>query len=303
MFFNLACICQVFYITDFEKQCKDIVNVLCSDSLEGRKAGTLGDKKSQVFLLNRIKKLKVRSFYSKNYIQPFSYSKDTGIVYTSNIVYWIDNKATKNLFFVAHFDHLGFGGEKSRSYTRKAIHPGANDNATGVCMILALSRWYSHKFEQKRWKQKLNFVFVLLSGHEDGLYGSNYLVQNLPQHVKSNILLVINFDMIGRLLYTSGRIEIYDPLKFIDRNILPDNSSVKVDIRNEDILADQKAFINENIPAITISTGMFDDYHRITDTPDKIDFKGIYEIFMFTTQLVNNIYNAKVNCTDLKSKN
>lgn len=271
----------VYDKTLFEKYGREIIEILCSDSLQGRKAGTNGDIKSQQYLTNFLQKHKIKPFYETTYLQPFSYinqNKDT--IYTANIIFWINNRATKYMLFTAHYDHLGYGGQKSRSYFKQAIHPGANDNASGVALVLLLSKYLNSNHQRQFWNKKLNYIFVLFSGHEDGLYGSSYFIESLPLHIVSNIVCAINIDMIGNFNLHHGLV-LYDPNSIIDTSFLKKTTFPITHKPDTLLINDHSSFVKKNVSGLTITTGYFDDYHKISDTPDKINYEGMFTVFKF----------------------
>lgn len=288
----LCAISQVaFSFDEFKLKTKSIIEVLCTDSLQGRKAGTLGDTRTQQFLLKQLYQLKVKPIINNTYIQPLSYIYQNNTVKTANIVFEINNRATKYIIFVAHFDHLGYGGEKSRSYFKQTIHPGADDNASGVAMTMILAQWLDAKHQRKQWKNKANFIFAFVSGHEDGLFGSSHFVSSLPEHIKSNTKIAISLDMVGRLDKEAGLI-IYDPAQVLHKSKISANtSSLKVTILNDEKVNDHNTLLKLNIAAVLMTTGIHDDYHTIYDTPEKINYEGMYETFCFLNSFLLNLVN------------
>jgi len=159
----------------------------------GRKAGTHFEKKAVRYLVNQLVDLKIEKL-SGSFIHTFPFRPDSVITDTAiNIIGFIDNKADSTIIIGAHYDHIGLGGPKSRSLTDKKIHPGADDNASGVAALLLISDFLKTKGTKSE-----NYCIAFLSAHEDGLFGSNDFV-NKKYIDLSNIKLVINLDMIGRL--------------------------------------------------------------------------------------------------------
>ena len=139
-----------------ETRIKEDVTFLASDELEGRQTGTKGEKEAANYIVKRFTELKLTPKGTEGYLQPFTFKPKTnphdevkfdvngdGTITGNNILGFIDNKAENTVIIGAHFDHLGFGGEGSLYRDSiKAIHNGADDNASGVAILLNLvKKW------------------------------------------------------------------------------------------------------------------------------------------------------------------
>ncbi len=222
----------------------------------------------------------------------------------SNVVGFIDNKASNTIIIGAHFDHLGYG-EDGNSMDRgtKQIHNGADDNASGVSGMIELARM----LQASSLKQN-NYLFVAFSGEELGLLGSKYFVQN-PTIDLNAANYMINLDMIGRIndasptitvggfgtspswasiFRTTGKRGIYSgPLvfKFDSSGTGP---------------SDHTSFYLKNIPVLFYFTGTHSDYHRSSDDFNKINFPGelvvlkhIYSVIELKNKETNKTAFAK----------
>jgi Zn-dependent M28 family amino/carboxypeptidase len=131
---------------------KDDVAFLASDSLEGRATGSDGEKIAATYIANRFKDIYVEGKGTDGFFQEFSFKPKTGphedVEFTTNtdgtitgrnVIGYIDNKAENTIVIGAHYDHLGFGDEGSLHRGDKAIHNGADDNASGVAVMLHLA--------------------------------------------------------------------------------------------------------------------------------------------------------------------
>ena len=159
---------------------------LADDNLEGRQTGTEGEKAAADYIAERFKNLGISPKGTNGYFQTFSFKPKTEphqrIKYTVkdgdstvtgiNVIGYLDNKAPKTVIVGAHYDHLGYGAEGSLHRGDTAIHNGADDNASGVAVLLNLAN------RLKDTLQKNNYVFIAFSGEEMGLLGSNYFVKN-----------------------------------------------------------------------------------------------------------------------------
>ena len=175
---------------------------LASDKLEGREFGSKGEKEAAKYLEKRFKELGLDSKGTDGYYQVFAVKPkynphakvqaDTSKALEGrNVIGFINNKAQYTVVIGAHFDHLGYGDEGSLS-EEKAIHNGADDNASGVTVMLQLAEWLQGKYTNN------NYLFIAFSGEEKGLWGSNWFVKH-PTVELSSINYMLNMDMVGRL--------------------------------------------------------------------------------------------------------
>ena len=184
----------------------------------------------------------------------------------------------------AHYDHLGYGDENSLFRGEPEIHNGADDNASGVAGMLELSE----RFAQS--KQNKSLLFAAFSGEEKGLWGSNQFCKS-PTVPLDSIDYMINFDMIGRLrgdtlaVYGTGTsprwmelLEECNDERFI---FVPSESGVGP--------SDHTSFYLEGIPALHFFTGQHPDYHKPSDTADKINVEGIVRIVNFVERLIQRL--------------
>ena len=202
-----------------------------------------------------------------------------------NIMCSSKNSFDSSIVCIAHFDHLGKNSNKSLEIIpskKNQMHPGADDNASGVAMVIELGKWFA-QLENPRFKMILLFT----SGHEDGLFGSeNFVKSNNIDSMK--IKAVFNFDMVGRLDVSSKSLSISD-----NQNELAYYESIPSTFHliEEDIIenSDLKYFEEFALRLVNITTGVHDDYHRITDTPDKINYNGMNDIYEYMKKVILNL--------------
>ena len=224
----------------------------------------------------------------------------------------------------AHYDHLGRGGEGSLAPREGEIHHGADDNASGVAGLIELARMLSTQNPGAR----RTIVFIAFSGEEEGLIGSSYYV-NHPVIPLANTVAMINMDMIGRLkeknLIVGGvgtasewrslidadnvvkgvEVSVNSPVAaatvslnlpaVIGGNGLP---SVTVDAGKQFALtlneggfgpSDHSSFYAKQVPVLFFWTGTHEDYHKPSDTADKINYEGEARIVSFVANVVRDI--------------
>ncbi len=202
---------------------------------------------------------------------------------TRNIVMMLpgEDETLKNeyIIFGAHFDHLGIGGpgSSSRAVDTIATHHGADDNASGVALMLELAE----KFAKTKGSHKRSIVCVAFSGEEMGLLGSKYYAEN-PGIDLTKVNAMINMDMVGRY-QTGNAIQIggvgtAEGFRDIIYSIT-DTSQQKLLLSDEGYgPSDHSSFYGKNIPVLFYSTGAHLDYHTPADTWDKINYEGMIAI-------------------------
>jgi peptidase M28-like protein/PDZ domain-containing protein/PA domain-containing protein len=202
---------------------------------------------------------------------------------TRNVVMVLpgEDKLLKNeyIIFGAHFDHLGMGGpgSSSRAVDTIGVHHGADDNASGVAMMLELAE----KFSATKKSHKRSIICIAFSGEEMGLLGSKYFAEN-PDIDLSKVNAMINLDMLGRLKETNIlQISGAGTAEGLKDSIYAasDTSVIKLTLSDEGYgPSDHSSFYGKDIPVLFYSTGAHLDYHTPSDTYDKINYDGMVNI-------------------------
>ncbi len=199
-----------------------------------------------------------------------------------NVAGYIDNDAEFTVVIGGHYDHLGFGGPTSRDLQDSVLHFGADDNASGTAGVIETARYFSSGI-----LDKYNYLFVAFSAEEKGLLGSRYFTES-DAYDMDKINFMFNFDMIGRMqnnrliLIGTGTSPLWDT---IIKSSKPEHfniTKVKTGIGG----SDHSSFYLQNIPVIFFHTGPHEDYHASTDTPDKINYEGAYDIINFSIDMI-----------------
>jgi aminopeptidase YwaD len=217
-----------------------------------------------------------------------------------NIIGFIDNGAKNTVVFGAHYDHLGYGGEGSGSLYRgkPAIHHGADDNASGTAALIELARYLKTSNDRNN-----NYLICAFSGEEKGLLGSNYFVKN-PTYPLAKMNYMVNMDMVGRLNETKnlsingvGSSPVWHSLvDTIKRD------GIKVKTTESGIgPSDYTSFYLKDIPVIFFFTGSHNDYHKPSDTEDKINYPGELSVMKIIIAMVNSL-NTKGKLEFTKTK-
>jgi hypothetical protein len=211
----------------------------------------------------------------------------------SNVVGYLPGASDEYVIVGAHYDHVGLGNQYSMEPSKKGtVHPGADDNASGTAGVIELARWFA-----KQPKHRRGILFIAFAGEEFGLLGSNHFVE-APALPLEKAVTMINLDMIGRLregkLYMGGvgNASMFKPL--IDAL----NRDAKFDIDDADAdgygSSDQYSFTPRQIPTLFFFTGMHPDYHRPSDTWDKIDAPAAAQLVDFVGDVTERLLDAVV---------
>ena len=183
----------------------------------------------------------------------------------------------------AHYDHLGYGGEGSGSLApdKLAIHNGADDNASGTSVLIALA----HHFAQATIDStamiadRRSIMFQAYGVEERGLLGSAYVIKNSPVPI-AQVVAMLNMDMIGRL--SSGKLVIggagTSPLW---KKLVPEMNIANLPITFDDEGfggSDHQSYYLADKPVLFFFTGQHKQYHRPTDDAVLLDGDGLASI-------------------------
>jgi hypothetical protein len=176
----------------------------------------------------------------------------------------------------AHYDHLGHGGAGSLAPGDDEIHNGADDNASGTAAVLSLAEKFVYAGRRDR-----SILFILFTGEEEGLVGSEYFVNHPPVPL-DKMVAMLNLDMVGRVrnetLYYggSGTADALDGiLAAADARSPLQLKSIGKSGRGP---SDHQSFSMKKIPVLFFFSGMHADYHRPTDDADKVNYPGEAEV-------------------------
>ncbi len=223
--------------------------------------------------------------------------------YGTNVAAQVFRKNNKKYIVIgAHHDHIGMGEMGNSRSKDPFVHNGADDNASGVAMMLHMAKTLPNN---KKFK-KYNLLFVAFSGEELGLLGSKYFVNNCGIDT-SKILCMINFDMVGRLNPENKTMVINGTgtSTYWNKRILkikPDTNQLKITTTEGGIGAsDHTSFYLANIPAIHIFSGQHREYHMPEDDEALINYDGMALIENYTVQLINKYPKKKRKFRTTKS--
>ena len=185
----------------------------------------------------------------------------------------------------AHYDHLGRGGEGSLAPDQVGvIHPGADDNASGTAAVMALAQAFTAAGGAPR-----TLVFVAFAGEEMGLLGSTHFAKT-PAFPQGKAVLMVNLDMVGRLrdgkVYVAG-VDSGDRLRALVTDAAQ-GLPVTPEFRGDPFgPSDHMAFYTAGVPVLFLFTGAHGDYHRPTDTWEKLNTTGLHTVTAFAARIVS----------------
>ena len=296
------------------------LNILASDSLEGRETGEKGQKMAADYIMNHFKDIGIPPYNKKSYYQKFSVKSNRHVckcedcdsdfikklfgknrhIKGENVLGYIEGGDLKEelIILTAHYDHLG----KHDSL----LFNGADDDGSGTVAIMEIAEAFM--LAKKEGKgPKRSILIMPVSGEEKGLLGSKYYTEN-PIYPLENTVANLNIDMIGRLddlhdtadyVYLIGSDKLSQELHDISEEINKKYIGLNLDytFNTEDdpnryyYRSDHYNFAKNNIPVIFYFNGIHEDYHKVTDTVEKIDFKKIETItrlvFLTAWELAN----------------
>ena len=263
-----------------EKRMMSTIKYLASEELKGRGLGTPEIDQAAEYIARQFEESGLKPIKG-TYYQKFTHNfKDKGELNLTNIIGVIpgtDPTLKDEVVVVsAHYDHLGFGWPDVRKGNEGKIHYGADDNASGVATIIELAQTMAKTVKPKR-----SIVFLACTAEEAGLVGSRYFVAHAKDYFSGEIFANVNIDTDGslfdkKLLVLNANSAKEWKFIFMGTDY---TTGVKSEVIDKDLDAsDQFAFIEKGIPAIQLFTGATENYHRPTDTFDKIDGKGLVKV-------------------------
>lgn len=291
---------------------KSDVEALTSEAFEGRETGTAGAYLAGQWVEKRMRATGLVAAGDSGFQQTFRYKphppmqvhgdslKTMGMavvdeVVGRNVLGATDLPPAEGAMWGVigcHHDHLGWGDENSLwrgdQQGDSAMHPGADDNASGVAMVLDLA---ARNAVVPMTDQPL--LFASFSGEEKGLWGSNHFTDE-PTVALDQIQWMINFDMVGRLrgdtlaVYGNGTSPVWDDL--LSSCNAQAGAGFELVLSESGVgPSDHTSFYLEDIPVLHFFTGQHEDYHKPTDTADKLNYEGMVRIADFAACLVQEL--------------
>jgi Peptidase family M28/PDZ domain/PA domain len=208
-----------------------------------------------------------------------------------NVGAYIPGDTNEYVILGAHYDHLGLGEQFSLAPSLAGtVHPGADDNASGTAGVIELAHWFSHEPKHKR-----GILFLTFAGEELGLLGSSYYV-NHPILPLANAVAMINMDMIGRIrdrkIYVGGvgtGTTFADLLKEVEQH---HDFQADATERGGYGSSDHTSFTTKQVPVLFFFSGLHADYHKPSDTWDKIDAPDAVQLLDLIADVIDHLTDS-----------
>jgi hypothetical protein len=206
----------------------------------------------------------------------------------NNVLAYLPGQTDEYVIVGAHYDHLGRGYYDSLAPSQIGqIHPGADDNASGTAGVLELARY----FAPMKGKLRRGILFANFAGEELGLLGSAEWVKE-PTRPLDKAVAMLNMDMIGRIrdgkVYIGGVGTGSNFASLLKAE--PNPAHFKIDYsQGGPSSSDHTSFISKKIPSLFFFSGLHSDYHKPSDTWEKINSQGAVELLALVAQVTEQL--------------
>lgn len=256
------------------------VFTLASDSMRGRFYGSQENYLAALYIENQFKEIGLLPYKNNSYFQTFLVNQSIQCRNVVGIIEGNDSVLKQEYIIIgAHYDHLGYQIKNDKIF----IFNGADDNASGTAALIELAR--ALKAEEKNLKRSV--VLVAFDAEEKGLLGSKFMASQIPIE---KVKLMVSMDMVGyykksKKLIFKGVATLKDGKEIIKS--IPISEKINIEIRDFEnsifTATDTKYFLEEDIPAFHLTTGLKSPYHKPEDDADKIDYEGLRKITDYMT--------------------
>jgi hypothetical protein len=266
------------------------IAVLADKALQGRGIGTPQLERAADWIAERMQAAGLEPGAGESYLQTWEqavagFDEPLRLHNVIGVLPGTDPRlAHASLVVGAHYDHLGRGDSGARGEDHGRIHPGADDNASGVAVLLELARSMAGK------PQPRSVVFVAFTGEENGRLGSRHFMEQPGRDAAQAPMAMINLDTVGRLgerpliVFGTGSATEWTHILHGAGYV----TGVPVQEVADDIgSSDQTSFIAAGVPAVQLFSGVHADYHRPGDTADKIDAAGLVKTARVVGEMVD----------------
>lgn len=209
-----------------------------------------------------------------------------------NIAALLEGATDEYVILGAHYDHLGLGGQFSLAPSMTGtVHPGADDNASGAAGVIELARWFSRQPKQKR-----GILFLEFAGEELGLLGSAWYAGH-PDIPLEKAAAMLNMDMIGRV--REGKLYIGGVGTGTNLRPMLEEAAAKFHLNGDfsdnagfEGSSDHVSFVAKQVPALFFFSGLHADYHKPSDTWDKIDAPDAVKVLDLVADVTEQLREA-----------
>ena len=272
------------------------IKYLASDDMQGRGIGTQELDEAAKYIAEKFEKYGLipsgdGGSYYQNFEKAFHGKGNLQLKNVIGIIPGTNPDLKEAIVISAHYDHLGLGWPDVRKGNEGKIHNGADDNASGISVLLELAKSLGNSFKPAR-----KIIFAAFTAEEAGLIGSDYFVNNYGTDSVKYILANLNFDTVGRLFENKLMIlngNTAREWKFIFMGTEYTTGIPAELITQELDASDQVSFIKNGIPAVQFFTGPNEDYHRPSDTYDKIDPDGLVKVASVAKEVLQYLAERK----------
>ncbi len=205
-----------------------------------------------------------------------------------NIAGYLPGRTDEYIVIGAHYDHLGLGGSNSLAPDQTGtVHPGADDNASGTAGMLELARYFGSQPKHER-----GILFLAFTGEELGLLGSNFYTGH-PELPLNKAVAMINLDMIGRMV--DSKVHVSGTGTGTTLEQLLNEVSPKYDFKLVTAEkggygpSDHMSFTLKGVPVLFFFTALHKDYHRPSDTWDKIDAPDAVKLLGMVSEIATRL--------------
>lgn len=300
------------YLSSIESEdLRQLLYVYASDYFQGRETGAIGQKRAVDFLREFYKNRDIKSAKgTEDYFQKMLLTINKKNVATENVVAIIEGSEKPDEYIVisSHLDHIGIHDGQ--------INNGADDDGSGTVSMLEIAEAFQKAVEDGK-GPKRSVVFLHVTGEEKGLLGSKYYTDN-PLYPLANTIANLNIDMVGRTdpkrkssnpdyIYLIGSDRLSTELHELSEEVNKATVNIELDYTfnaHDDpnrfyFRSDHYNFGKNNIPVIFYFNGTHADYHKPTDTVEKIEFDlmktRVQLIFATAWELANRKNRVKMN--------
>jgi hypothetical protein len=274
---------------------------LASPALAGRLIGTPGNDSAAAYIARRYQSLGLHAL-SGGYRQPFVAHPPVRegprpSIPTQNVFAIIPGRddALRGEYIVigAHFDHLGASTDGALDPEAPGVRRGADDNASGTAAVLVLAAHFARR-PARRSVMVANF-----SGEEQGLLGSSYFVDHTPVPIDS-VDAMLNFDMVGRL--RNDKLLVFGVATAAEWPSIVDiaNTQPKLAIAAQGDgfgPSDHSSFYARNIPVLHFFTDQHEDYHRVSDVPERVNAGGEARVVALAERIARDVADRPARLT------
>jgi len=274
------------------------IAALCAPGMQGRGVTTRGIVRARDWIAQRFETIGLRRAAvgeagRQAYLQPVPLYLDEGTIIGHNVVGTLPGRGARAhewIVVAAHYDHLGFGGENSRSPEAVGtLHPGADDNASGVAALLWIAEHLHTRWAEDR-SPRRSVAFAAFTAEEIGQLGAHLFTLQRPRlGADARIVAMLNLDMVGNL--TDDRLRVFGvgTGRGLRRTLREANRShgLRLVLHDEPgPYADHLTFHTRGIPAVLLITDLHARYHTPRDTPGHLNHAGIVRVAGYAAQVV-----------------